>query len=179
MDFSHNISPNLLSFQTRLTQWQRVCRPVQFDSVWFFHQPCNITTKVQLMKKHLTSTYFHQQFEHIFIFWNPVVCRFPYFISAKIWKKKIPYQYFPTQSFNTELGKSKQTTFTMWPHHGMSGISVSLNACPSVHNILPFFSPPHPPFLHKQILKLSHLNHKVINLLNITSIGQIWNDSKF
>lgn len=98
VDFSHNISPNLLSFQTRLTQWQRVCRPVQFDSVWFFHQPCNITTKVQLMKKHLTSTYFHQQFEHIFIFWNPVVCRFPYFISAKLWKKR-----FHTSTFQPKV----------------------------------------------------------------------------
>lgn len=58
VDFSHNISPNLSSFQTQLIQWQRVCRQVQCDSAWFFHQPWNITKRVQVMKKHLTQHIF-------------------------------------------------------------------------------------------------------------------------
>lgn len=97
MDFSHNISPNLLSFQTRLTQWQRVCRPVQCDSVLFFHQPCNITTKVQLMKKHLTSTYFHQQFEHIFNILKSSCLQIPLFHFCKTLKR------FHTSTFQPKV----------------------------------------------------------------------------
>lgn len=125
------------------------------------------------MKKHLTSTYFHQQFEHIFNILKSSCLQIPLFHFCKTLKRFHTSTFQPKVLINTELGKSKQTTFTMWPHHGMSGISVFLNVCPSAHNIFPSPPPQFALFLHKQIQNLSHLNHKVINLLNTTSIGQI------
>lgn len=125
VDFSHNISPNLSSFQTQLIQWQRVCRQVQCDSAWFFHQPWNITKKVQVMKKHLTQHIFTNNLS-IFLYFKIQLFADSFISFLQNFEKKIPYQYLPTQSFNIELRESKQTC-NMWPHHDMSGISVSLN----------------------------------------------------
>ena len=48
-DSSHSISLNLSDFQTQLTRWQTVVRPIQCDSVWFYRQPWNEQLNVHIL----------------------------------------------------------------------------------------------------------------------------------
>lgn len=97
------------------------------------------------MKKHLTQHIFTNNLS-IFLYFKIQLFADSFISFLQNFEKKIPYQYLPTQSFNIELREIKQTC-NMWPHHDMSGISVSLNTWPSSHNIFPYLFSPYLPYL--------------------------------